>query len=194
MEKTVYFRAFEESDVDLIYQWMNDDQLKELSVGLNRRLSREESLNWVNTRKNHNDYSYYWAICSKADNKMIGYVFITNIHYINRSASLGGIMIGDPNYHNGIAWIESYQFVLEFVFERLNLHRLSDTCIVEHLQSNKIDEAMFFRKEGVLRDAAFKNGRYYDLTEMSILNNEYFEHMNNGDYELKNIIRRFGKK
>ena len=33
MQKTVYFRTFEEEDVDLIYKWMNDDELKKLSVG-----------------------------------------------------------------------------------------------------------------------------------------------------------------
>ena len=44
MEKTVYFRTFEENDADLIYQWMNDDELKKLSTGLNRRMCRDEAL------------------------------------------------------------------------------------------------------------------------------------------------------
>lgn len=191
MKNTVYFRAFEEEDAPLIYKWMNDDKLKEFSVGLNRRMSKEECYEWIKNRQNHNNYQYFWAICSKSDNSFIGYAYITNIHYINRSAEYGGIIIGDSKYHNGLAWIETYLFVLEFVFERLNLNRFSDTCIVEHRQSNKIGEVMFFQKEGILRDAVFKNGRYYDLTQMSILSKEYFHHKNQGDYEFKSIIRRF---
>ena len=35
MEKTVFFRAFEPEDVDLIHLWKNDDELNELTVGLN---------------------------------------------------------------------------------------------------------------------------------------------------------------
>ena len=98
MEKTVYFRTFEEEDAPLIYQWMNDDELKKLSVGLNRRMSREEALNWVRCRMEHDQYNYWWAICAKDTNKMIGYMSLNSIHYINRSADFGGIIIGDNNY------------------------------------------------------------------------------------------------
>ena len=193
MKNTVYFRAFEPEDSILIYKWMNDDNLKQLSVGLNRRMSREECQHWVDARKESSQYQYYWAICSVEDNSMIGYAFITNIHYINRTAEFGGIIIGDPKYHNGIAWIETYLFVLDFVFNRLNMNRFSDTAITEHVSSNKIAEVLYFQKEGVLRDAVYKNGRYYNLSLLALLSKEYNEHRLAGDYDLKKIIRRFAK-
>lgn len=193
MKNTVFFRAFEPEDSILIYKWMNDDNLKQLSVGLNRRMSREECQHWVDARNETSQYQYYWAICSVEDNSMIGYAFITNIHYINRTAEFGGIIIGDPKYHNGIAWIETYLFVLDFVFNRLNMNRFSDTAITEHVSSNKIAEVLYFQKEGVLREAVYKNGRYYDLSLLSLLSKEYKEHILAGDYELKRIIRRFAK-
>ena len=59
MEKTVYFRAFQEEDAELIYQWRNDDDLKKLSIGLNRRMCREEALDWVRARMRHNDYRVF---------------------------------------------------------------------------------------------------------------------------------------
>lgn len=194
MNTTVYFRSFEQEDVELIYQWMNDDELKKLSVGLNKRMSMEECQGWIEARKNNSNFQYYWAICSIKERKIIGYAFVTNIHFINRTAEFGGIIIGDSNYHNGIAWIETYLFVLNFVFDRLNLNRFSDTAITEHVSSNKIAEVFYFQKEGVLRDAVFKNGRYYDLSLMSILSKDYYTHKIAGDYEIKNIIRRFSKK
>ena len=194
MEKTVYFRAFEEEDAELIYKWMNDDELKRLSVGVNRRMCRAEALEWVKARMFDNRYQVYWAICSIKENKLIGYAFITNIHYINKTAEFGGIIIGDPDYHNGLAWIETYIFVLDYVFDRLNLNRFSDTAITEHLSSNKIAEVFFFQNEGVLREAVFKNGRYYNLSLMSLLSKEYHSHKLEGDYEIRKIIRRFTKK
>lgn len=194
MNTTVYFRSFEEEDVELIYQWMNDDELKKLSVGLNKRMSMEECRGWIEARKNSSNYQYYWAICSVKERKMIGYAFVTNIHFINRTAEFGGIIIGDPDYHNGLAWIETYLFVLGFVFDRLNLNRFSDTAITEHVSSNTIAEVFYFQKEGILREAVFKNGRYYDLSLMSILSKDYYTHKNAGDYELKKIIRRFSKE
>lgn len=193
MEKTVYFRTFEEEDAEFIYNWMNDDDLKKLSVGLNRRMSREEALNWVKRRMDYDQYNFWWAICAKDNNKMIGYMSLNGIHYINRSAEFGGIMIGDKDYQDGLAWIESYLFVYEFAFERLGLNRIFGTRLNEHKLTNAMSIAMFTKQEGVLRQAVFKNGQYYDLVIGSLLSSEYFEHKNNGDYEFSAIIRRIKK-
>ena len=83
---------------------------------------------------------------------------------------------------------------MDFVFDRLNINRFSDTAIIDNLQSNKIAEVFFFEREGVLREAIYKNGIYYDLSLMSILSKDYHRHKLAGDYEIKNIIRRFAKK
>ncbi|MBQ4161548.1 MAG: GNAT family N-acetyltransferase [Parabacteroides sp.] len=193
MSKTVYFRAFEEEDASLIYNWMNDDDLKSMSIGLNRRMCKEETLEWVKARMHHNPYQVWWAICSKETNEMIGYIYLVDIHYINRTADYGGILIGNPNYHNGIAWIESYLFIMEYVFERLNLNRLSDAAIVNHRQSITIGKVMGFQIEGIKKQAVFKNGCYYDVAMMALLKDTYVRYKNDGEYEFKSILRRFSK-
>lgn len=190
METTVYFRAFEEQDAELIYQWMNDDELKKMSVGLNRRMCREEALEWVRARMHHNDYRVFWAICAKDSNKMIGYACLTDIHYINSSANFNGIVIGDKDYRDGVAWIETYLFVYEYVFERLNLHRLYGSAIDEHKTTMLIRSVMFNTTEGVMRQASFKNGKYYDVSISSLLSDEYFKHKQAGDYEMRSVLKR----
>lgn len=193
MVKTVYFRAFEEEDAELIYQWMNDDELKKMSVGLNRRMCKNEALEWVKARMHHNNYQVFWAICARDSNKMIGYACLTDIHYINSSANFSGIVIGDRDYQDGLAWIETYLFIYEYVFERLNLHRLYGTAINEHKSTILIRSVMFSHTEGIMRDAAFKNGRYYDVSISSVLSNEYFHHKNAGEYEMSAILKRMRK-
>ena len=190
MEKTVFFRAFEEEDAELIYKWMNDHELKKLSTGMNRFMCKDEALDWVKARMRHQDYRVFWAICAKDTGKMIGYASLTDIHYINRSANFSGIVIGDKNYQDGLAWIESYLFVYEYVFERLNLNRIYGRAIDEHPSTILMRSVMFSTTEGVLRQAAFKNGRYYDVSISSILRDEYFEHKQNGDYEIANVLKR----
>lgn len=190
MEKTVFFRTFEESDVNEIYKWMNDDELKKLSVGLNRRMSIEECRQWVLSRMNHSPYSAWWAICSIEDNKIIGYASLTDIHYINRSANFSGILIGDKNYQDGFAWIETYLFILEYAFERLNMNRLYGSRIIEHRATELISETMFLKEEGVLRQAIYKNGCYHDEIISSILASEYYEHKLNDEYNFNKVIKR----
>lgn len=193
MEKTVYFRAFEEEDAELIYKWMNDDELKKLSVGVNRRLCHDEALDWVKARMHDKRDQVWWAICAKDSDIMIGYAQLTDIHYINRSANFSGIVIADKDYQDGFAWIETYLFVMEYAFERLGLNRLYGSSIVEHTQSKYAGEIFLFKREGLMREAVYKNGTFYDMRFGSILRNEYFSYKQNGEYEMKAILKRLRK-
>ncbi len=193
MEKTVYFRAFEPEDAIYVHQWKNSDELNELTVGLNKKTTMEDDQRWVNSVKDHHPYYAYWAICSSKDDKLIGYASLVNIHYINSSAETGAILIADPDYNDGTAWIESVLFMFEYAFERLNLHRVYGHSLVGHKISNTIEPLMFMQQEGILRQAAYKNGQYYDISCAAILRDEYFAHKEAGDYDMMKIIRRLRK-
>ena len=190
MEKTVYFRAFEEEDAQLIHKWKNDDALNALSIGLNKRTCFDEDLEWVRSHMKHHPYSAFWAICSKESHCMIGWACLTNIHYINSSAETGAIFIGDPDYRDGFAWVETVLFLFEYAFERLGLNRLYGQSLVGHKISNTVEGLMFMTREGVFRQAAYKNGRYYDISYAAILRDEYFAHKEAGDYEMQSVVRR----
>ena len=193
MEKTVYFRAFEPEDAMMIHQWKNSDELNELTVGLNKKTTMDDDLRWLNSIKDHHPYYAYWAVCARETGKLIGYTSLTNIHYINSSAETGAIMIADPDYNDGTAWIESVLFLFEYAFERLNLNRVYGHSLLGHKISNMIEPLMFMQQEGILRQAAYKNGRYYDISCAGILRSEYFAHKEAGDYDMMKIIRRLRK-
>ncbi len=193
MEKTVYFRAFEEEDAKLIHQWKNDDELNVLTVGLNKKTCFEEDLEWVKSHMYHHPYSAYWAICSKETGKMIGWACLTNIHYINSSAETGAIVIGDPEYNDGFAWVETVLFLFEYAFERLGLNRVYGESLLGHKISNLVEGLMFMTREAVSYTPAFKNGRFYDISYAAILKDEYFAHKEAGDYEIPAVIRRLKK-
>lgn len=191
MEKTVIFRAFEEQDIDSIYRWKNDDDLNKLTVGLNRKVCKDDVAKWVRSKMPHNPYEVYWAICPKEEpEKIIGYAQLTEIHFINSSANFSGILIGDKDYQDGFAWLETYLFIMEYAFERLGLNRLYGSSIIGHKDSNNIGKLLLWTKEGILRQAIFKNGKFYDESIGSILKSEYFENKSKGLYELKAILKR----
>lgn len=194
MEKTVYFRAFEEDDIDAVYRWKNDDELNKMTVGLNRKICRDDVAKWLRSKMPHNPYEVYWAICANDESKqIIGYVHLTEIHYINSSANFSGIIIGDKDYQDGFAWLEAYLFIMEYAFERLGLNRLYGSSIIGHKDSNIIGKLLLWTKEGVMRQAVFKNGVFYDVRMASILKNEYFANKQEGLYEMKSILSRLRK-
>ena len=188
---SIKFREFENRDIDFVYHCKNDENLSRLIVGEFKPISKSEAIQWVEGCKGHHDDYIFWAICKDDESEdIIGWASLANINKVNKSASTHSIVIGDRDYNDGFTWIETVRFMFEYAFESLKLNRLYGVSLVGHPMSNIIGDLMFMAKEGVLRQAIFKNGRFYDLLYNAILRDEYYIHKENGDYEMRKIIKR----
>ena len=121
---------------------------------------------------------------------MIGYTYLSNIHFISRSVEGGGLIIGDKENRDGITLFETQLLKLDYCFNTLNLNRYTGRCFSNHKISNDMLLALNFKEEGVLRQADYKNGKYYDvkLYQYYVTNTL---NINNGNYEMAKIIKRF---
>lgn len=191
---TVFFRSFEEKDIDAIYHWKNDERLNSKIVGLWHPFTYEEAAIWVRGCMGEHESYKFWAICSNNDEQeIVGWVSLSAIDYVNSSACFHGIFIGDDRYRDGMAWIESYLFIYDYVFNILKFNRLYGSNIEEHKASYCMALAMFERVEGIARQSVYKEGRYHDVVYASILKDEYFLHKQNGDFAFKKIIYRLNE-
>lgn len=194
MNNTVCFRDFEERDIDFIYKCKNDGKLNSMIVGQFKSFTYEDAQKWVHGCMGHHDEFIFWVIATNdEDRRIVGWAALSKIDKVNKSANTHSIVIADPEYNDGTAWIESILFMLEYAFERLNLHRVYGHSLVGHKISNMVEPLMFMQNEGILRDAVYKNGRYYDISCAAILRDEYFAHKEAGDYDMMKIIRRLRK-
>lgn len=191
MESTVSFRDFEERDIDFIYRCKNDEKLNNLVVGQYHPFTYDEARKWVEGCMGEHDTYKFWAICTNdEEQRIIGWISLSNIDRQNKSACFHGIVIGDENYHDGFAWIESYLFIMKYTFEVLRLNRLYGSSLVGHKISNHASEVFLWTTEGFMRQAVLKNGRFYDLKWGSILKDEYFQHLSEGEYTTRSILKR----
>lgn len=191
MRQIVAFRDFEEKDIYFIYKCKNDEKLWNMTVGGFREFSYEEAAKWVYGCMGEHDNYKFWAVCTNDEKRnIIGYVSIVKISRVNNSAQFGGIMIGNSDYQGGVAWIQIYQFVLEYVFEKLKLNRLGGRAITEHPQTITMMEALLFQKEGVERQSVYQNGRYYDIQTHALLKEDYFKYKTDGKYDFSSILKR----
>lgn len=191
MEQTVCFRDFEERDIDFIYRCKNDEKLNEKIVGQYHPFTYEEAVKWVHGCMGEHESYKFWAVCTNDEEKrIVGWISLSEIDNVNNSACFHGIVIADEEYRDGIAWIQSYLFIYEYVFEYLGLNRLYGSNLEDQKASYYMGFAMCETQEGVEREAIFKNGKYNNIIYSSILKREYFEHKENGDFELIKIIRR----
>lgn len=194
MNNTVCFREFEERDVDAIFKWKNDEKLSHMIVGQFHPITYEDATKWVKGCMGHHDNFIFWAICTNDEEKrIIGWAALAKIDKVNQSAETHSIVIADSDYNDGFAWIETEMFMFNYAFEVLNLNRLYGVSLVGHKISNQVGELMFMKTEGVLRQAIYKNEKFYDLQYDAILKDEYFAHKEAGDYEIMKLIRRLRK-
>lgn len=188
--KLVYLRLFESEDYEKTYQWHNDFDIQKSTCGPIRFVSKEIEKNWVMSKATYNQTELYLAICVNETDEMIGWYSITDIDFLNRKCQCSGVVIGDKRYCDGEAFQEAGRLALGYIFNELNMNRVTGSCLREHIMSRAQMEAKYWKMEGVERQAVFKLGEYHDICHYSILRDEYLLHLNNGDYNDRLIIRR----
>ena len=192
MERTVCFRDFEERDIDFIYKCKNDEKLNSMVVGQWHPFTYEEAVKWVHGCMGEHETYKFWAIATNDEEKrIVGWTSLSKIDKANKSAFFHSIVIGDEKYRNGFPWVETQLFTIAYAFEELQVNRLGYSCLSEHPTSMTIAPVMFFKQEGLLRNAVYKHERYYDEALFSLLKDEYVQHKNVGEYELESIILRY---
>lgn len=191
MEKTVLFRNFEERDIDFIYKCKNDPELNKMIVGHWHPFTREEAEKWVHGCMGEHDTFKFWAIATNdAEQRIIGWISLSQIDKVNQSACYHGLVIGDRAYNDGLAWLESYLFIMKQAFEVFELNRLDGTHLENHKTSRFSIDLFYWTFEGLLRQAIYKDGVFHNLYYVSILKCEYFAHKSSGDYEMKSLLKR----
>lgn len=191
MENCVFLRGFEIDDALLINKWRNDMEIQRLVSTSYKYVSLEIEKEWVRKKMMDNQRDIYLAIClNNESRRMVGYVSVNNIDYINRSAHGGGIVIGEKLFQDGEIKYEVGVKIRELVFDHLNLNRFTGSCLAEHKVSRIMMEACGYKLEGVKRQAIYKDGKYHDQFCYSLLREEYYKLLEEGQYSLMSFAKR----
>lgn len=102
------------------------------------------------------------------EGKIIGVTSLNQIDWVCRSADFS-IFIGETEYWGKGYGFEATQLMLKHAFQTLNLRRVSLGVRADNEAAVKTYEKAGFRREGVLKDALFAKGKYFDLIIMAIL-------------------------
>ena len=191
MEATVSFRDFEERDIEFIYKCKNDEKLNSMIVGDWHPFTYEEAVKWVHGCMGEHDTFKFWAICTNDnEKKIVGWVSLSNIDNAKKSADFHGIVIADPTYRDGFAWIESYLFIYSYSFETLKLEQVYGSARIDHIMSQIMRKAMFGKTIELLKDRVAREGKLYDVNRGVLSSKDYFEHKEKGEYEIPAILKR----
>lgn len=123
--------------------------------------------NWYNRCKND---ELSWII--DMDDHCIGAAGFHHISVEDKSAAYR-IGIFDPGFHSKGIGAEVTRLLLKYGFEMMKWHRVDLRVLDYNLRGIRCYEKCGFRKDGVLRENAYIEGKYYSDIVMSILNYEY---------------------
>lgn len=123
--------------------------------------------NWYD-RKKENQFS--WII--DVDNHCVGSAGFHQISIEDNSATYR-IGIFDPKFHSKGIGTEVTRLLLKYGFETMKWHRIDLKVLDYNLRGIRCYEKCGFKKDGVLRENAYIEGKYYSDIVMSILDYEY---------------------
>lgn len=170
----IQLRELELADISQLNAWRNDKSLVD-SLGNNFRYIAEHiDENWYKDYIKNREKQVRLAILTDESKRYVGNVNLTNIHPINASAEFS-ILIGDESARGKGVGLLATKMILTHGFKNLNLHRIYLTVLVDNQPALTLYEKVGFKRDGIEREAVFKNGKFQDLVCMSMLKHEFQE-------------------
>jgi len=172
--KKVRLRAIEREDLPNCVRWLNDRDVTEFLLQ-NSPMSKAMEESWFDAQLSIPPTSgQVFAIDASVgtDWVHIGNTGLHNVEPVTREAEFG-IFIGEKSYWNQGLGREATLLTLKHGFEDLNLNRIFLYVFENNLRGIASYKASGFVQEGTLREAIYKNGRYYNVLVMSILHSEW---------------------
>lgn len=165
----ILLRELTLKDIDVINQWRNDSSTIDMLGAPFRFINKEVDELWFENYLKNRLNNVRLAICEAETGSMHGAAYLLNIDWLSRSAEYA-IWLGDKKQRGNGIGTKVTELVLKHAFRDLNLHRIYLTVLESNLVALSLYEKMGFVREGLQRDAVFKNGEYHSLVMMSILN------------------------
>lgn len=167
----LYLRALEKTDVPNYQRWVNDPMVyRYLMIGL-WPLTADDLLEYMEENRK-SDKAVLFAVVVKEGDVHIGNIRISGIDWVHRRATRG-IMLGEKDcWGKGYAK-EALELLNEYAFDRLGLHKIGSTHIIDNVAMSFINQKLGFVLEGIHRQELFRGGEYHDVAIWGLLADEW---------------------
>ncbi|WP_100407625.1 GNAT family N-acetyltransferase [Bacillus solitudinis] len=164
--KRLLIREFEFKDWEAVYEYTSDiDVMKYMPEGV---FTEEDTKKFVN--KNIGDNAEKFPVVTIDGNKTIGHI-VFHKYFGDHTYEIGWIF--NRIYQNKGYAYEAAQAILEFGFEKMNLHRIIATCQPENIPSYRVMEKIGMRREGFFKKCIPNGNEWWDEYYYAILKEEW---------------------
>ncbi|MDI6600290.1 MAG: GNAT family protein [Thermoanaerobacteraceae bacterium] len=113
-----------------------------------------------------------FAIILNESREYIGNISYHDVDWKNRNCEIGIGIDGEENRNRGLG-TEAIRLLLDFLFNEINMHRVYLHVYDFNERAVRCYEKCGFKKEGLIREAVYKHGKYVNEYIMGILEEEF---------------------
>lgn len=168
----IYLRALEENDAMGNYaHWLNDLEVCRFNTHHVFPYTQKDALEYIQSiAKNRS--TLVLAIVLHEGDIHIGNISLQGINHLQQTADLAFLLGEKEHWGKGYSR-EAGQLLIAHGFNALNLRRITCGTSQDNLPMQRLAEKLGFKREGVRREALFKNGQYVDIIEYGLLRSEW---------------------
>lgn len=168
--ESVKLRALEPSEAGTVWRWQSDpevmrwmrDGYAESSAAVRKRLEERPG-------NRYGDVLYGIEVLTHA--VLIGLVRLRDAEPETGCAELD-LYIGEKDYWGRGYATDAVHTMCRYGFEKMRLHKISLTVVTENHAAHHIYRKVGFTEEGRLRQVFRRDGRWYDMFAMGLLEGE----------------------
>lgn len=166
----IFLRPIELEDAEFLSKGENDPIVREslfLALPVSLTNEQEKIEQYIKSKD-----AVVLTIIEKDMNKPVGQTAFFRVDYISRAAVFYLAILDPAHWSQGLG-TEATQLMVDYAFNTLNLNRIQLHVCAENTPAIKIYQRVGFQKEGILRQAMFRNGAYHDFWVMGILRSDW---------------------
>ena len=167
--QNVLLRAIELEDAEMLRTMINDEEIETMTWGYSFPVSEQQQINWIKNLSNNN--SNFRAIID-VHGKAVGTIMLTDIDLKNGNAEIHIKLSSDDVRGKGYG-TDAVNALVRYCFNELRMNCIYCRVKESNIASQKMFSKCGFVKEGVLRARVFRNGKYHNFYEYSLLRSEY---------------------
>jgi RimJ/RimL family protein N-acetyltransferase len=168
----IVLRPLEREHLARCVKWFNDPEVTQY-LGMYLPMTEMAEEKWIeDTATDRTRVNFVIEAIEGEFSKPIGSTGLENINTKDHSATFG-IAIGDKDYWSKGYGTEAARLLVNYGFEQLNLHRVNSFVIGFNDRSLNLHKSLGFTEEGRMRQAVYRNGKYYDHVVAGILREEW---------------------
>lgn len=161
-------RELERKDITIINSWRNNINVVSSLGAPFRFINQEVDLKWFDNYMQSRLNIVRCAVVTEESDDILGLVTLADINYINRSATLH-LIVGESAQNKGVGTF-AVQEICQHAFFNYGLHRIELNVLASNQRAIHVYEKCGFIREGLKKEAIFKNGLYVDMAIYALIN------------------------